>query len=84
MFREAAMHEFGYRKGAFSLAADQALASWAQKHQDMDKLRIMAKERIKDPIKAIEGTLKHVKMSSVELKHEASKIRAERWKKHVH
>ena len=35
MFREAAMHEFGFQKGSFSLAAEQALGSWAQQHREM-------------------------------------------------
>jgi hypothetical protein len=84
MFREAAMHEFGFQKGSYSLAAEQALGNWARKHQDLDRLRRMAREEIKDPVKSIRGILKHVKMGSVELKHEASKIRAERWRKHAH
>ena len=84
MFREAAMHKFGFRKGSYSLAADQALGSWAQKHQNLDKLRKLAEERVKDPVKSMRGILKHVKMSSVELKHEASRIRVERWRKHAH
>ena len=34
---------------------------------------------ITDPIKAIRGMLKHVKKSSVELQHEAGRIRAKRY-----
>lgn len=36
-------------------------------------------QKIEDPVKAIEGILSHVKKTSVELQHEASKIRAERY-----
>lgn len=82
MFRRAAMHEFGYQKGAFSLAAEQALAYWASRHENMDRLRILAAERMKDPVRAMTGILKHVKKNSVELKHEISEARASR-RRHI-
>lgn len=82
-FREATMHEFGFRKGSLSRAAEQAISKWSKTHKEIDRLKKEAKEKIKDPIKAISGILKHVKKTSVELQHEASKIRSERWEKHV-
>ncbi len=82
-FRKAAMHEFGFQKGSLSTAADQALSRWTNKHEELDKLRKMAKERIKDPVKSMRGILKHVKNSSVELQHEVSKSRSSRWKSHA-
>jgi len=82
-FREAAMRTFGYGKGSISAASERAFAEWTGQNE-MAEIRQMAYEDgIKDPIKAIEGILKHVKKSSVELKHDASRIRGERYK-HVH
>ena|SRR3989344_1943503 len=84
-FREAAMHEFGFQKGSISMAANYALSAWASKHEDLDKLRAIAREKIKGgSISSLRGILKHVKTDSVSLKHEISEIRAERWKKHAH
>ena len=82
-FRESAMHEFGFRKGSFSLAAEQALGSWAKQHEDLEGLRKNAREKIKDPVESITGILKGFKIDSVKLQHETSKWRSERWKKHA-
>ena len=73
-FREAAMRHFGFRKGALSLAAERALSDWARK----DRERGTIVTSIGDPVSAIEGLLPHVKKGSVELQHEARKIRARR------
>ena len=82
-FRRVAMHEFGFQKGSISLAANQALAQWARRHEDLNRLRKIAKEKRKDPVEAMTGMIKGIKIDSVKLKHEISKERAERWKKHV-
>lgn len=73
-FREAAMRRFGYGKGALSMAAEKALSSWVRRETEIDRLVT----DIKDPVRAIEGLLAHVKRGSVELQHQASKIRARR------
>jgi len=73
-FREAAMRRFGYGKGALSLAAEKALSSWIKREREVDNLVA----EIGDPVDAIEGLLAHVKRGSVELQHEATKIRARR------
>jgi len=73
-FREAAMRRFGYGKGALSLAAEKALSSWIKRQEEVDNLVA----EIGDPVDAIEGLLAHVKRGSVELQHEAAKIRARR------
>lgn len=73
-FREAAMRRFGYAKGALSLAAEKALSNWVSKERDLNTLVA----DIGDPVDAIEGLLAHVKNGSVELQHEATKIRARR------
>lgn len=84
MFREAAMHEFGHRKGSLSLAAEKVLGSWARQHESLDRLRNSSKGNVEDPVKSLRGILKHVKTDSVTLVHESYKERGERWKKHVH
>ena|SRR3989338_4587491 len=79
VFREAAMKAFGYGKGSISRASERAFSEWASQNE-MEEIRKMAyKEGITDPIKAIRGMLKHVKKSSVELQHEAGRIRAKRY-----
>jgi len=79
-FRQAAMKRFGYAKGALSLAAEKALQEWGNKElakEEVDK--IIQDAGISSIVSEIEGILKHVKgKTSVELQHEASKIRAER------
>ena len=84
IFREAAMHQFGHRKGSFSMAAEKALGGWARQHEDLDKLRKVSKKKIHDSVGWMEGVLKGVKMTSVELQHETSRLRTERWKDHAH
>jgi len=73
-FRETAMRRFGYGKGALSLAAEKALSSWVRRETEVNRLVA----DIEDPVGAIEGLLAHVKRGSVELQHQASKIRARR------
>lgn len=81
-FREAAMRTFGYSKGSISAASEKAFADWVGQNE-MAAIREMAyKEGITDPIKAIKGVLRHVKKTSVELQHEAGRIRAERYVSH--
>ena len=78
-FREAAMRRFGYAKGALSLAAERALSDWARRERETDRVLI----EIGDPVTAIEGLLAHVEKGSVELQHEATKIRARRALRHA-
>ena len=78
-FRQAAMRRFGYGKGALSLAAERALSDWARRERET--ARILTS--IGDPVSAIEGLLSHVKKGSVELQHEAGKIRARRALRHA-
>lgn len=76
-FRKAAMQRFGYGRGSLSEAAEHALKDWSKRQADYT-------DDIENPVKIIKGILKHVKKTSVELQHDASKIRAERWEKHAH
>jgi hypothetical protein len=73
-FRRVAMKSYGYGKGALSKAAEAAFAEWSLQ-EDVD---VTARPGLEDPVAAIEDILKHVRTSSVELQHEASKIRVKR------
>ena len=72
-FRRHAMEKYGYAKGSISQAAEDALEHWNSCVSPVSNI-----SKIKDPVAAIEGMLAHVKKTSIELQHEASKIRAER------
>jgi hypothetical protein len=71
-FRRAAMRRFGYGKGALSKAAEAALADWAKDESDPTG------DLASDPVAAIEGLLKRTRKTSVELQHEAARIRVKR------
>jgi len=61
-FRETAMRRFGFGKGALTRAAEQAFERWLS----------TAKENVRfegDPVRAIDGILGDMKLSSVELQH---------------
>jgi hypothetical protein len=73
-FRRVAMRRYGYGKGALSEAAEAALSEWSSK-EDTD---VSMPPGLEDPAAAIEGLLKHVRATSVELQHEATKIRVKR------
>ncbi len=62
-FRKAAMKRFGFRKGAMSEAAKEAIELWSENDEEGHEE--------KDPIEAISGLMKNVKESSVELQHRA-------------
>jgi hypothetical protein len=65
-FREAAMRRFGYKKGALSKAAEEAIEKWLNSIEE-DKFE-------GDPVEAIRGILSEVEMNSVELQHLAKKL----------
>lgn len=71
-FREVAMKRFGYGKGSLSKAAQEAIISWVSNVENED----VSFEG--DPVKAIEGLLKGVDVSSVELQHESQKVWAKK------
>lgn len=66
-FRKAAMEKFMYQKGAVSRAAKMMITKWIFENCHNEKSNSPIK---KDPVGAIEGILKHVKKTSVELQHE--------------
>ena len=68
-FRELAMRKYGYSKGSIKKASEDAIKKWMK---EFDK----PLNKVKDPMKIIEGSLKHLrgKYTSVELQHEAVKI----------
>jgi predicted DNA-binding protein len=65
-FREAAMRRFGYKKGALSKAAEEAIEKWLNSIEDV--------KFEGDPVEAIRGILSEVKMNSVDLQHLAKKL----------
>ena len=72
-FKKMSMDAFGYGRGSISKAAADAISRWTAEREEISQFKVP-----EDPIKAIRGLLKHTKKSSVELQHEASKIRAKR------
>ncbi len=73
-FKKMSMETYGYGRGSISKAAAEAIRKWtAEREEILQEFKVP-----EDPIGAIRGMLKHVKKTSVELQHEASKIRAER------
>lgn len=73
-FKKMSMETYGYGRGSISKAATEAIRKWtAEREEILQEFKVP-----EDPIGAIRGMLKHVKKTSVELQHEASKIRAER------
>lgn len=61
-FREAAMRRFGFGKGSLTRAAEQAFERWLSTAKDNVRFE-------GDPVKAIDGILVGMKLSSVELQH---------------
>lgn len=62
-FRRAAMRRFGYQRGSMSEAATEAMHQWASSGEKDSK-----EEGSWD---ALEGIMKDVKKTSVQLQHEA-------------
>ena len=73
-FKKRSMETFGYGRGSISKAAEEAIQRWTSERETL--MREFPPP--KDPVKMLRGMLKHVEESSVELQHEARKIRAER------
>jgi hypothetical protein len=61
------MKKFGYGKGALSKAAEEAIINWISCEKTTPAFE-------GDPVKAIEGLLKEIKIDSVTLQHETQKI----------
>jgi len=73
-FRRAAMKKFGYRKGALSKAAEEAILMWlAVVEKDLN----LSFEG--DPVEAIDGLLAEINMDSVDLQHKIKDL----WLKEV-
>lgn len=64
VFRKLAMKRYGYIKGAMSAAAKEAIGVWTKLEEGGE----LTKEDLWDEL---EGAMKHVKKSSVQLQHEA-------------
>lgn len=61
-FRSRAMEKYGFKKGAISKALEEAIDIWL--NLDQNDLPI-----INNPTKLLEGMLKGIKETSVELQH---------------
>ncbi len=70
-FRKIAMIRFGFKKGAMSEAAKEAISEWSNVGKDV---------QIED-WDSLEGCMKHVKKDSVDLQHEAWKSVANKYTK---
>jgi hypothetical protein len=73
-FKKASMETYGYGRGSISKAATEALQKWTAERETV--LREFQSPR--EPVKALRGMLKHVRRTSVQLQHEAKKIRLSR------
>ncbi len=73
-FKRTSMEVHGYGRGSISKAATEAIQEWTAGRQTLRREFNAAQ----DPVKVMRGMLKHVKLSSVELQHEARKARASR------
>jgi len=73
-FKKRSMETYGYGRGSISKAAEEAIRRWTSERETL------AREfpTPEDPVRALRGMLRHVKKTSVELQHEARKIRAEK------
>jgi len=74
-FKKRSMETFGYGRGSISRAAEEAIQRWTSERETLMREFPPPEE---DPVRMLRGMLKHVEESSVELQHEAKKIRAER------
>ena len=75
-FREAAMRRFGFGRVALTRAAEQAIEKWISS----------SKENVRfegDPVKAIDGILADMRLSSIELQHSAKGIWASKVSQNV-
>lgn len=75
-FREAAMRRFGFRRGALTRAAEQAIEKWIS--SGVESVRFEG-----DPVKAIDGILAGLTLSSVELQHSAKRTWASKVSRNV-
>ena len=73
-FRRVAMGRYGYGRGALSEAAEAALSEWSS-GEDME---LDLPPGLEDPVSAIEGLLANTRGTSVELQHDARRIRVRR------
>jgi hypothetical protein len=73
-FKKRSMEAFGYGRGSISKAAEEAIQRWTSEREKL----LQEIPPTQESVKVLRGMLKHVRESSVELQHEARRIRAER------
>ena len=69
-FRKASMENFGYSRGSFSKAAEQAVRDWVRTREVSTHVQVPS-----EPVKVLRGLLRHVKKGSVQLQHKSVEIR---------
>jgi hypothetical protein len=72
-FKKRPVEAFGYGRRLISKAAEEAIRRWVSERE-----RIMETAPPADPVGGLRGILGNVDESSIELQHEAGRIRAER------
>ena len=73
-FKKRSMEAFGYGRGSISRAAEEAIQRWTSERETL----VQEIPPSEDSVRVLRGMLRDVEESSVELQHEAGKIRAER------
>ena len=73
-FKKRSMETFGYGRGSISKAAEEAIQRWTSEREKL----LQEIPPTQESVKVLRGMLKHVRESSVELQHDARRIRAER------
>ncbi|NHI94348.1 MAG: hypothetical protein EAX96_17785 [Candidatus Lokiarchaeota archaeon] len=63
-FREIAMKKFGYGKGSLTKAAENAILQWIELNKEV--------ETFENPTNELQGLLKNLKSTSIQLQHESS------------
>ncbi len=74
--REAAMRRFGFGRGALTRAAEQAIEKWLSSGKGSVRFE-------GDPVKAIDGILADLRLTSVELQHSARRTWASKVSRNV-
>lgn len=77
-FKKRSMEAYGYGRGSISKAAAEAIQRWTSEREAI----LSEFPPPDDPVGSLRGMLRHVKISSVQLQHEAKKIRAGRLGSH--
>lgn len=73
-FKKLSMEAYGYGRGSISKAATEAIRRWMTERETISR----DFPPPKDPVKSLRGMLKHLRVTSVQLQHQAKKMRVRR------